>query len=60
MNEIDGTFINYMNDPADSTTISHDEIRSIYEDSGGLLWIGTNGGGLNRFNPLTGDFRRYQ
>ena len=29
--------------------LSHDSVRAIHEDADGALWIGTYGGGLNRF-----------
>ena len=32
----------------------------ILEDDKGILWIGLFGGGLNRFDPDTGDFTRYR
>ncbi|MCK5702784.1 MAG: hypothetical protein KAI29_16590, partial [Cyclobacteriaceae bacterium] len=41
--------IHYEHDPDDPTSLSHNRIRSIHEDVSGNLWIGTNGGGLNRF-----------
>jgi diguanylate cyclase (GGDEF)-like protein len=31
---------------------------SVYEDSSGTFWVGTTGGGLNRFDPDTGVFER--
>jgi len=34
---------------ADSTTISSDAVRVIYEDSQHRLWIGTEGGGLSKW-----------
>jgi streptogramin lyase len=34
-------------------------VRSVCQDSAGMLWIGTNGGGLNRLNRLTGRFTRF-
>ncbi|MCJ7645018.1 MAG: diguanylate cyclase [Candidatus Aminicenantes bacterium] len=34
--------------PEDPSSISHTYIRRIYRDRGGLLWIGTDGGGLNK------------
>ncbi|NIR73208.1 hypothetical protein GWO43_07925 [candidate division KSB1 bacterium] len=43
------TFVHYKNDPDDPNSLSHNVIRSIYEDQSGVLWIGTWGGGLNRF-----------
>jgi ligand-binding sensor domain-containing protein len=36
-------------DPRDSSSISNNEIRSIFQDSDGEIWIGTEGGGLNRW-----------
>ena len=32
----------------------------IYEDRQGTLWVGTNNGGLNRFDPASGTFTSYQ
>ena len=37
--------------------MSNDNVLSIYEDTKGVLWIGTGGGGLNRFSG--GRFRAY-
>jgi diguanylate cyclase (GGDEF)-like protein len=34
--------------PEDPSSISHAYVRRIYRDRGGLLWIGTDGGGLNK------------
>ena len=63
-------FIHYQNKVDDPTSISNNQIRAIYEDKKGYLWIGTgspygdNGGGpedggLNRFDKKTGEFTRY-
>lgn len=48
----------YRHSMLDSTSISSDEIVSLYEDSQGYLWVGTWTGGLNRFNPDTGNFKK--
>jgi len=53
-------FSHYRNDPEDFSSLSHDSILSLYEDSSGGLWIGTLGGGLNRFDRRTEQFSRYQ
>lgn len=35
-------------------------VRVIYEDSEGLIWFGSiGGGGLTSFNPLSGEFKHY-
>ena len=40
--------------------MSHDTVISLYEDQAGILWIGTEGGGLNRFDRETESFTTYQ
>ena len=39
--------------------ISERTVVSIYEDKDTLLWIGTDGGGINRFDPKTNAFHHY-
>ncbi len=41
----------YKNSADDATSISHNYILSIYESKAGDLWIGTFGGGLNKYIP---------
>ncbi len=53
-------FMHFINDPDDSASISHNIVRAIYEDSEGLFWIGTEGGGLNIMDRKTGTFTRYR
>lgn len=43
-------FIKYKKNPGDPFSIGDDRIYTIYEDRGGTMWIGTFGGGLNRFD----------
>ncbi|BAX82072.1 hybrid sensor histidine kinase/response regulator transcription factor [Labilibaculum antarcticum] len=35
-------------------------IMSIYGDSSGIIWIGTNGGGLNKYNPKRKKISHYK
>lgn len=50
----------FRHNPNDSTTLSaHNTIKYFYEDSKGYIWIGMDGGGLNRFDPRTETFVRY-
>ena len=53
------TFQVFKNDPDDDNSISFDDIISLYEDSGHNIWIGTWGGGLNKFDPSSGKFTRF-
>ncbi|MCK5280961.1 MAG: sigma 54-interacting transcriptional regulator, partial [Cyclobacteriaceae bacterium] len=55
----DVTFIHYKNDPDDPNTLSDNEVPSIYEDNKGILWIGTHGGGLNKFDSENETFTHY-
>ena len=55
-----GTFKNYRHDPSDGSSLSHDDIRSLYEDRAGVVWVGTDDAGLNRFEPESDSFRRYR
>jgi len=49
----------YEHDPNDEESLSHDNVMHFYEDTKGIMWIGTYGGGLNRFDPATEKFKRY-
>jgi ligand-binding sensor domain-containing protein/signal transduction histidine kinase len=39
--------------------LDDDQVSSILEDRKGVLWIGTNNGGLNKFDEATGKFTSY-
>jgi ligand-binding sensor domain-containing protein/signal transduction histidine kinase len=51
--------ITYRHDRNDSTSLSYHDINTLFEDDHGVIWIGTNGGGLNRFRRKTGNFVHY-
>ena len=56
------TWQRFTNDPKDPTTLSSDAVFSILADPrepDKYLWIGTNGGGLNRFDKSSGKAVRY-
>ncbi|MFC1849854.1 two-component regulator propeller domain-containing protein [candidate division CSSED10-310 bacterium] len=50
----------YGNDPTDSATISHNDIRSLCETRQGILWIGTRGGSVNKLDLKPPKFRHYK
>ncbi len=53
-------FTHFQNDPHKKNSLSHNGVITIYEDStAGVLWLGTLGGGLNRYHLETGEFTRY-
>jgi len=53
-------FTHYQHDPANPYSLSHNHVRALLQDKSGVLWIGTIGGGLNRFEKNSGRFFRYQ
>jgi signal transduction histidine kinase/DNA-binding response OmpR family regulator/ligand-binding sensor domain-containing protein len=54
-----GTFTNFRNDPNDASTLSDNDIYSLYEDREGLIWVGTKSKGVNRLDPATGIVKRF-
>ena len=53
------TFKRYRNDPKDRTSLSHNFVRAVIADPfepERYLWVGTAGGGLNRFDRQTESF----
>ncbi len=52
-------FQNYEHRKDDPNSISDNSILGIHHDSKGHLWIGTEGGGLNKLNLTTQEFERY-
>ncbi len=56
------TFTAFNNDPNDPHSLSHNVVRCILPDptQDSILWVGTAGGGLNRFNKITHRFKHYK
>ncbi|MBF0290447.1 MAG: hypothetical protein HQM14_21760 [SAR324 cluster bacterium] len=53
-------FVHFKNDPDDPNSLSRNQIKLMDADPTGTLWIGTEGGGVNRFDPNTEQFTRYR
>jgi signal transduction histidine kinase/ligand-binding sensor domain-containing protein/DNA-binding response OmpR family regulator len=53
-------FTIYQHDPENPFSLSHNDVRCIFENSSGMLWIGTGAGGLNKFDRKTERFFHYK
>ncbi|MGY6649433.1 two-component regulator propeller domain-containing protein [Wenyingzhuangia sp. IMCC45574] len=54
-----GSFKNYLKNEVDKTSITDNNISSLYEDSNGDLWVGTYGGGLLKYLRDCDCFERF-
>ncbi len=56
-----GSFQRFLHDPGDPRSLSADTVYDVLEDTlrQGVLWVGTEGGGLNELDLEGGRFRRY-
>lgn len=50
----------YRHDPLESTSLGNNNVFALLEDRSGRLWLGTAGGGLNRFDRATERFTRFK
>lgn len=61
LNRFDGQkFEVFRHDPEDSTSLSHNYAWVVKEGIDGSIWIGTFGGGLNRYDPKLDRFFTYR
>ncbi|QNF34451.1 hypothetical protein HUW51_17600 [Adhaeribacter swui] len=51
--------VNSGNNAPEKGELDDIQVNSLFEDSQGILWVGTNGGGLNKLNLKTGKFTSY-
>lgn len=52
---LDYTFSHYQHDPHNPNSVTSSEIRSAFIDSRGNHWLGSDGGGISKFNPIAID-----
>ena len=52
-------FTSYVHDSLNPHSLADNYVESIYADSNGIIWVGTNGAGLDRFDPVTGIFTHF-
>jgi signal transduction histidine kinase/ligand-binding sensor domain-containing protein len=55
-----GLWRHYQHDADDPDSLSHNNVRFVYQDREGVLWIATHGGGLDRFDRETEQFTHYR
>lgn len=61
LNRYDGyTFKTYRFDPQDPFSLSSNSGWDLCQDRSGMIWVGTDGGGLNCYNPVNERFTSYQ
>jgi ligand-binding sensor domain-containing protein len=46
--------------PADPCSLSNNHIWALLEDDAGNIWIGTDGGGINRYDPADNQFTSWR
>jgi ligand-binding sensor domain-containing protein len=59
-NPVSGKAVHYKNDPSDIYSLSNDRVFSIYQTPSGVLWVGTEGGGLCKVEGRNKKFIPYQ
>ena len=61
LNRYDGyDFVVYQHDASEPRSLSHDWVWTVFVDSAGHLWVGTDGGGLSRYEPASNDFTHFR
>jgi ligand-binding sensor domain-containing protein/signal transduction histidine kinase len=61
LNRYDGNaFVVYKHNPNDPASLSSNFVLDLMEDDQGCLWIATDFGGMNKFDPATERFARYR
>jgi PAS domain S-box-containing protein len=55
-----GKFTHFRHDPNNPDSLSQNNVYSIIPVGDGTFWVGTHGGGLNRFDPAQKTFVSYQ
>ena len=54
------SFEHFVHDPSDENTISNNTVGVVYEDRFGVVWIGTFGGAINKYDTQTPKFTHYK
>ncbi|MBA2562445.1 MAG: histidine kinase [Chitinophagaceae bacterium] len=54
------TSVSYFNDPSNPRSLAANQLEAICADHNGIIWIGTQTLGLDRFDPATGVFTHFR
>ena len=54
------SFQHYRHEPGNPSSLSNNRVYSIYKDRFGTVWVGTDGGGVNRMDAGSDSFVSYQ
>ena len=54
-----GKFVHYTNIEGDQSSLINNEVMCIHARKNGEIWVGTEHGGLHRFNSQAKNFKRY-
>ena len=61
LNRYDGyQFVTYRHNADDPRSISSNVISALLEDKKGNIWVGTNGGSINKFEEGSNSFINYR
>jgi ligand-binding sensor domain-containing protein len=60
LNPVQNLVHHYRHLPELTNSLSHNHVSDIREDKNGNIWIATRGGGLNRFDPKTENFKIFK
>lgn len=50
----------YFHDPRIPTSLSKNTVKTVFEDAGGTVWVGTYYGGINLWNAVNKNFINYE
>jgi ligand-binding sensor domain-containing protein/putative methionine-R-sulfoxide reductase with GAF domain/HPt (histidine-containing phosphotransfer) domain-containing protein len=56
----DKRFHHHQHNPRNPQSLSENRVLSILEDASGIIWIGTNAGGLNKYDRKRNSFAHYK
>ncbi len=54
------SYTTFQHDPSDPRSLTDSAIRTVYAEPDGTIWVGTNTGGLNRYDPSSHAFAHFR